>query len=188
MDRGEPQQSAFESFIAGVPFATRVLISINVLVAIVFTIVTNPYQISICLNCCHYLASDGIPNFDCIFGASNCTRWPCWLGIFSAAWFHVGILHLAMNMLSLFYLGRRLEQKFGSTCTFGLVILFNFLSGVLYLLLSFIAGFINTQFWYSNAIGFSGILFAMLMVDCQMSVGQSRSLFGLVAVPVFIYP
>eukprot|EP01083_Nonionella_stella_P092531 259068_1 len=187
MENQNQRQSAFGEFISGIPFATRVLISINVLIALIFTFVSNPYQISICLNCCHYRQA-GFPNFDCIFGASNCVNAPCWLGIFSAAWFHVGILHLAMNMLSLFYLGRRLEQKFGSICTFGLVVLFNFLSGLLYLLLSFLAGFFYHNFWYSNAIGFSGILFAMLMVDCQLSAGQSRSLFGMVAVPVWIYP
>ena len=33
--------------------------------------------------------------------------------LFSCMWLHVGVLHLACNMLSLLFIGIRLEQEFG---------------------------------------------------------------------------
>jgi membrane associated rhomboid family serine protease len=36
-----------------------------------------------------------------------------WWRLFSCVWLHAGLIHLVINMLSLLFIGIRLEQQFG---------------------------------------------------------------------------
>uniref|UniRef100_A0A2N9I3W5 RHOMBOID-like protein n=1 Tax=Fagus sylvatica TaxID=28930 RepID=A0A2N9I3W5_FAGSY len=71
--------------------------------------------------------------------------------LFSCMWLHVGVLHLACNMLSLLFIGIRLEQEFGFVKI-----------GVLYLL-----------------SGLGGSLLSAIHTKSTISVGASGALFGL---------
>ncbi|KAB1217186.1 Inactive rhomboid protein 1 [Morella rubra] len=69
----------------------------------------------------------------------------------SCIWLHAGVIHLIVNMLSLVFIGIRLEQQFG----FARV-------GILYLL-----------------SGFGGSILSSLFIQNNISVGASGALFGL---------
>jgi len=69
----------------------------------------------------------------------------------SCIWLHAGIIHLLANMLSLVFIGIRLEQQFGFVRV-----------GLLYLL-----------------SGFGGSILSCLFIQKSISVGASGALFGL---------
>lgn len=71
--------------------------------------------------------------------------------LITAIWLHAGLIHLVANMLSLIFIGIRLEQQFG------------FLRiGIIYLL-----------------AGFGGSILSSLFIQKNISVGASGALFGL---------
>jgi len=72
--------------------------------------------------------------------------------LFSCIWLHAGLIHLVINMLSLLFIGVRLEQQFGFVRI-----------GIIYLL-----------------SGFGGsVLSALFLRNHYISVGASGALFGL---------
>nr|AIY60672.1 rhomboid protein Illhe_RBL1 [Illicium henryi] len=71
--------------------------------------------------------------------------------LFTCIWLHAGIFHLLANMLSLLFIGIRLEQEFGFVRI-----------GLIYIL-----------------SGFGGSLLSSLFIKSNISVGASGALFGL---------
>ncbi|GLT84143.1 hypothetical protein SLE2022_023910 [Rubroshorea leprosula] len=71
--------------------------------------------------------------------------------LISCIWLHAGVIHLVVNMLSLVFIGIRLEQQFGFVRI-----------GILYLL-----------------SGFGGSVLSSLFIQNSISVGASGALFGL---------
>lgn len=71
--------------------------------------------------------------------------------LFTCIWLHAGVIHLVANMLSLVFIGIRLEQQFGFVRI-----------GVIYLL-----------------SGFGGSVLSSLFIRNNISVGASGALFGL---------
>ncbi|OVA14143.1 Peptidase S54 [Macleaya cordata] len=70
----------------------------------------------------------------------------------SCIWLHAGIIHLLANMLSLVFIGIRLEQQFGFIRI-----------GIIYLLSGFGGSILSTLFIRSNiSVGASGALFGLL--------------------------
>ncbi|RXI01023.1 hypothetical protein DVH24_001257 [Malus domestica] len=71
--------------------------------------------------------------------------------LFTCMWLHAGVIHLLANMLSLVFIGIRLEQQFGFVRV-----------GIIYLL-----------------SGFGGSILSALFIQNNISVGASGALFGL---------
>ncbi|CAN6692727.1 unnamed protein product [Malus baccata var. baccata] len=71
--------------------------------------------------------------------------------LISFMWLHAGVFHVLANMLSLVFIGIRLEQEFG---------------------------FVRTGFLYLMS-GFGGSLISALFIRYGISVGASGALFGL---------
>ncbi|CAN6484876.1 unnamed protein product [Victoria cruziana] len=71
--------------------------------------------------------------------------------LISSIWLHAGVIHLLANMLSLLFIGIRLEQQFGFIRI-----------GIVYLL-----------------SGFGGSILSLLFIQNNISVGASGALFGL---------
>ncbi|KAL0371669.1 UNVERIFIED_CONTAM: RHOMBOID-like protein 1 [Sesamum calycinum] len=71
--------------------------------------------------------------------------------LISCIWLHAGVIHLLANMLSLVFIGIRLEQQFGFVRI-----------GIIYLL-----------------SGFGGSILSSLFIRNRISVGASGALFGL---------
>ncbi|XP_038996205.1 RHOMBOID-like protein 2 [Hibiscus syriacus] len=71
--------------------------------------------------------------------------------LITCVWLHAGVIHLLANMLSLIFIGIRLEQQFGFICV-----------GLIYLL-----------------FGLGGSILSALFIQRNISVGASGALFGL---------
>ena len=44
------------------------------------------------------------------------------------------------------------------------------------------------DFMHQCAVGLSGVLFGLVVIDCHLSTSESRSIFGLFTVPARLYP
>jgi len=110
----------------------------------------------------------------------------------SGAWFHNGILHIALNMMAFLPMGSELERHMGSIQFMFTMLLFDIACGVIHLIISSVA-FYNPFFSYDNwmfecAVGLSGVIFALLTVSTNNSQSSTRSVFGIVQVSASLYP
>nr|AIY60714.1 rhomboid protein Lonja_RBL15 [Lonicera japonica] len=112
--------------------------------------------------------------------------------IYTSIIFHGSLLHVLFNMLALVPLGSELERVMGSIRLLYITILLATSNAILHLLIALLVAYNPI---YSNpflmnecAIGFSGILFSMIVIETSLSGAQSRSVFGLFNVPAKWYP
>lgn len=112
--------------------------------------------------------------------------------IFTSIFFHGSILHLVFNMLALVPLGSELERVMGSIRLFYMIVLLATSSAIFHLLITLIAAYnpVYSYYHFMNecAIGFSGVLFSMIVIETSLSGVQFRSVFGLFNVPAKLYP
>ncbi|XP_062112299.1 rhomboid-like protein 15 isoform X2 [Humulus lupulus] len=111
--------------------------------------------------------------------------------IFSSVLFHGSILHVLFNMMALVPLGSELERIMGSVRLLYLIILLAISNALFHLLIAFLVTynpFYSVEYLMNEcAIGFSGILFSMIVIETSLSGVQSRSVFGLFNVPAKWY-
>jgi membrane associated rhomboid family serine protease len=160
------------AFLEAIPFGTRWLIIImSVLYLLQFLVFDQSFLGYVVIN--PYLI---------------CERYQFWR-LLTSAFFHNGIIHIIMNMMSLYQLGVSFERTVGTFSYFIHVIVFGLVSSILYL---FIAWFMKfggrPETYYGSAVGFSGILFSLMVIDNSVSGGSRRSVLGLFLVPADIYP
>eukprot|EP00980_Cylindrotheca_fusiformis_P020702 scaffold7738_cov133-Cylindrotheca_fusiformis.AAC.11 len=110
--------------------------------------------------------------------------------VFSSTLFHANLMHIGMNMLSTSGIGSMLEKQLGTLQLVISILWAILLSSALYLGLAWVpyAVFGYDKLLYDHAVGFSGIIFHMSVVECHLSPNHSRSLFGMVQLPSYIYP
>jgi rhomboid domain-containing protein 1 len=109
--------------------------------------------------------------------------------IITCAYMHLSIMHIGMNMFSLFSIGTSLEAIFGSLRFFFLILVYTIVIGIVYLGLAVIEIFVwSPAGFYGSAAGFSGVLFAMAVDESALSVAPTRSVFGFFSVPTKLYP
>ncbi|KAG9445207.1 hypothetical protein H6P81_016547 [Aristolochia fimbriata] len=111
--------------------------------------------------------------------------------IYTAIIFHGSLLHVLFNMLAFVPLGSELERIMGSLRLLHLVVLLATTNAILHLLIAFVVAYNPLQpyplFINECAIGFSGIVFSMIVIETNLSGVQSRSVFGLFNVPAKWY-
>jgi membrane associated rhomboid family serine protease len=119
--------------------------------------------------------------------------WKQYYRILSSTYYHLGVLHLFFNMSSVFYLMINIEKMFGTLATGGIVLMFGILTNCCYLIGYLIWWKIkgapddyngDTQDAFGPvAVGFSGVLFALLMIETQLTAALPRSLCGVCMIP-----
>ncbi|KAI8559998.1 hypothetical protein RHMOL_Rhmol04G0220700 [Rhododendron molle] len=111
--------------------------------------------------------------------------------IFTSIVFHGSLLHVLFNMMALVPLGSELERVMGSVRLLYMIILLAASNAVFHLLIALLAAhnpFHSYQYLMDEcAIGFSGILFSMIVIETSLSGVQYRSVFGLFTVPAKWY-
>lgn len=103
--------------------------------------------------------------------------------------FHGSLMHIAMNMMSTFAICSLLESRLG-TIRLTLTILWAMLlTSATYTLAAFLLHilFKYDHLMFQHALGFSGVIFHLSVLECNLTQG-SRSLFGVVSVPSYLYP
>lgn len=110
--------------------------------------------------------------------------------VITSALFHGSLMHIGMNMMSTFHLSVLLEKRHGTlphlVMTLGAILW----TSALYLFVSWMASFMfGYDAWmYQHSVGFSGVLFHFCVLECSLASNASRSLFGMVQVPTYLYP
>lgn len=178
METAQPTRSATTSlkekasaWLDAVPFITRCTLGFCVAMFL-WSLLWNGYKTySVCLS----------PRF-------VVTRFEVYR-LVTSPWFHGSLLHLLLNMLSLQTIGTILEQRLGSFRQLYFTLLVSVLGGLLHVATAYLWAMIDPSSRFTNdcAIGFSGVLFSMLVIWCQESA-QEQMLFGMVKVPAKLYP
>jgi membrane associated rhomboid family serine protease len=185
-----------QTYLSTLPAATRLCLVAN---ATLFCLQSLGFVTAVGM-CTHPAAALGLEGG----GSSSFQPWR----LFTPAWFHGGLLHIAMNMSALTGMGPALERILGSLHTALLLLALatfgTLLSDTLCLgaagagraavALGLLAPGGAAARWlgswlYECSIGFSGVLFALLVliVDAQ-GPGATQSLFGVVRLPARLYP
>ncbi|CAD5178952.1 unnamed protein product [Musa acuminata subsp. malaccensis] len=111
--------------------------------------------------------------------------------IYTSALFHGSLLHVLFNMLALVPLGMELERIMGSVRLLYLMLFLATTNSIFHLIIAVVVAgnplhplpFLMNQ----CSIGFSGIIFSMIVIETSLSGVQSRSVFGLFNVPAKWY-
>ncbi|KAK9170207.1 hypothetical protein Syun_002347 [Stephania yunnanensis] len=111
--------------------------------------------------------------------------------IYTAIVFHGSLLHVLFNMLALVPLGSELEKIMGSLRLLFLIVLLATSNAIFHLFIALLAAhnpFHSYDYLMNEcAIGFSGVLFSMIVIETSLSGVQYRSVFGLFNVPAKWY-
>lgn len=107
--------------------------------------------------------------------------------------FHsTSIMHIGMNMLSCFTLAKQLELHYGTIRLLLLTMYSIVLTSCLYVFIAYmlyVIPFIQYKYYmYTHSIGFSGVLFHYLVLECSILSSSNRNLFGSITVPSYLYP
>ncbi|PXF48184.1 Rhomboid-like protein 15 [Gracilariopsis chorda] len=110
--------------------------------------------------------------------------------IFTYPFFHAGFFHILFNLIAWFMLANNFEKTVGTLGAFYVIfVLFIPLSALLQCAVSFIIDALaSTQFRNDCAVGISGVLFAILVVNIHVSATSSISFFGLFNISANWYP
>lgn len=110
--------------------------------------------------------------------------------IVTASVVHIGLLHVAFNMLAFVPIGSSLERILGTVQFTHLTLLIIFLESCLYILAAYalVLLHIYPTVLHECAIGFSGTIFGLIVVDNAQSSASHRSILGLFTVPAPLYP
>ena len=101
--------------------------------------------------------------------------------LLTAPFFHAGLMHVALNMMAWTQLGPSMERLVGTVQFAWLCLLFASLGGLLHSL----AGFGRSR---ECAVGLSGVIFSLVVVDSHLTPTATRLLFGIVNVSTRWYP
>ncbi|CAN6465063.1 unnamed protein product [Victoria cruziana] len=111
--------------------------------------------------------------------------------VYTAILFHGSLLHVMFNMLALVPLGSGLERIMGSVRLSYVIFLLATTNAIFHLLIAsvFANNPIHPYHYLMDecAIGFSGVIFSMIVIETSLSGIQSRSVFGLFNVPAKWY-
>ncbi|KAL6637208.1 hypothetical protein ACP70R_024780 [Stipagrostis hirtigluma subsp. patula] len=110
---------------------------------------------------------------------------------YTSVLFHGSLLHVLFNMLALVPLGTELERIMGSVRLLFLMFLLATTNAILHLIIAFLVAYnpVSPVSYLVNecSIGFSGVIFSMIVIETSLSGVQSRSVFGLFNVPAQWY-
>lgn len=110
---------------------------------------------------------------------------------YTAIFFHGSLLHVMFNMLALVPLGSELERIMGSVRLLYMIILLATTNAIFNMVIALVSAhnpiYRYPFFMNECAIGFSGVLFSMIVMETSLSGVQSRSVFGLFNVPAKWY-
>ncbi|CAM9648117.1 unnamed protein product [Chrysoparadoxa australica] len=103
---------------------------------------------------------------------------------------HGGILHIGFNMMSTAAIGGGLETTLG---TLGLAFVVGWsivLCGLVYVFTMWALTMYTNDPSYLNqhAVGFSGVIFTLALLESHSSPRPTRAVFGLINVPTKVYP
>ncbi|XP_063772094.1 rhomboid-related protein 4 isoform X2 [Pseudophryne corroboree] len=103
-----------------------------------------------------------------------------WQRLLLSPFHHADDWHLYFNMMSLLWKGTKLEQRLGSILFAIIVFVFSQLTGAVYLMVQlFLARYMDDPLYTLQcAVGFSGVLFALKVLNNHYHPGGAYNFFG----------
>ena len=102
---------------------------------------------------------------------------------------HGSMFHIGTNMMSYMTLGSFLEKAFGTMWHYSTVFASVLLVSSTYVLVSFTLYFFGMKdIINTHALGFSGVLFHLLVIHCRLNSSTTHSVFGMFNVSSNVYP
>jgi len=113
-----------------------------------------------------------------------------WYRVVTSAFLHGGLMHIGMNMMTLFAMGPSVEGILGTVTFVLLIVATVLLEGLLYVGMCMVgwAATGDPSWLHTYAVGFSGVLFMLAVEEASLSPRPTRSVFGLFSVPTRLYP
>lgn len=109
--------------------------------------------------------------------------------IITSAFFHGSLMHIGMNMLSFFPMGTSLEKSLGSLWMAFTISWSILLTSAVYLSVAFASYVCGSETLFNqHSLGFSGVLFHLLVLECSKNPNASHSIFGMMQVSSKAYP
>jgi len=111
--------------------------------------------------------------------------------ILTSCVFHGGMGHLVTNMASTFVLSTSLEHSRGTFVHLISTLWAMILTSLVYICIAWTMNIIldHSSLMYQHSLGFSGVLFHMCVLEVNASSStNTRSVFGLMNVPSYLYP
>ena len=104
--------------------------------------------------------------------------------------FHGSLMHLGMNMMSTAAISSMVEKRMGTLQHVFTILWAMLLTSSVYtivaILLHIVLGMDGLM--YQHSVGFSGVIFHLSILECNMAPHRSRSVFGFFTVPAYLYP
>ncbi|XP_054838075.1 rhomboid-related protein 4 isoform X2 [Eublepharis macularius] len=112
---------------------------------------------------------------------NECLYMKDWHRLYLSPFHHADDWHLYFNMVSLLWKGINLESKLGSAWFGYIIALFSLLVGVLYMILEIALAELldNPMYKLSCAVGFSGVLFALKVLNNYYHPGGTSRIMGI---------
>mmetsp|Transcript_32077 Transcript_32077/g.54099 ORF Transcript_32077/g.54099 Transcript_32077/m.54099 type:complete len:419 (+) Transcript_32077:81-1337(+) len=160
-----------EEFLRTVPIVTKILLTTNIAIHVLIFFTSFPVN-ELAIN----------PLMIIIRGE--------FYRIFTSAFVHGGIMHIAMNMSSLLGIGALLEKQYGSIRMLFITLWALVLCGCMYTCLVWLYAhaIMDLRALNSPAVGYSGVLFCYALMESFHAHDVSRSVFGCFSVPTKVYP
>ena len=110
--------------------------------------------------------------------------------IVTSALFHANLMHIGMNCMSTLAIGSMLEKRLGTLRMIVTMLWSIFLTSVIYIASAlFLNAFLGMKgLMEQHSIGFSGVIFHLSVLECNLGPHASRSVFGIFQVPSSLYP
>ena len=110
--------------------------------------------------------------------------------IVTSALFHGSFLHVGMNLMSAAAIGTMLEKRLGTFSLLMTVLWSILLTSAIYIVIALLClwFFDREDLMRQHSIGFSGVLFHLSVIECNLGSPQSRSVFGFFHVSPKLYP
>jgi membrane associated rhomboid family serine protease len=150
------------------PFSTFTFILICVLVYVI-QVVANPALQKFTLNPYNVFRGD-------------------WYRIISSPFMHGNFMHILMNIVSYWTLGSTLERKLGSLFMFFTILWSIIMSSLFHIAMATAMLLWTKGPFYGNSLGFSGVLFHLLVLECNLNPTLSRNIFGMLQMQSKYYP
>jgi rhomboid domain-containing protein 1 len=99
-------------------------------------------------------------------------------------------MHIGMNMMSTAAISSMLEKRMGTLQHAMTILWAMLLTSCVYTIASIFMHVVLGMdgLMYQHSVGFSGVIFHLSVLECNITPHRSRSVFGFLTVPAYLYP
>ncbi|KAL7567649.1 hypothetical protein ACA910_000240 [Epithemia clementina (nom. ined.)] len=155
---------------------------------------TTPTTLAIIAICCTLHLLLFIVNYPELHTLTLCPQCVIYQGdayrIVTSALFHVNFLHIAMNMMSTAAIGAVLEKRIGTIPLLITIMWSILLTSIIQVTIAILCfWFLDMEYLMrQHSVGFSGVIFHLSVLECNLGPQQARNVFGFFHVSPKLYP